>query len=65
VKTLKVKTKKEDVILTDDVENMPRDELYLLIKDLKQEMRKAAIKLDFENAARLRDKILVLEGASK
>jgi len=60
-----VKTKKEDVILTDDVENMPRDELYLLIKDLKQEMRKAAIKLDFENAARLRDKILVLEGASK
>lgn len=65
VKTLKVKTKKEDVILTDDVENMPRDELHLLIKDLKQEMRKAAIKLDFENAARLRDKILVLEGASK
>jgi len=65
VKTLKAKTKKEDVILTDDVENMPRDELHLLIKDLKQEMRKAAIKLDFENAARLRDKILVLEGASK
>ncbi len=65
VKTLKAKTKKEDVILTDDVENMPRDELNLLIKDLKLEMRKAAIKLDFENAARLRDKILVLEGASK
>ena len=65
VKTLKAKTKKEDVILTDDVENMPRDELHLLIKDLKQDMRKAAIKLDFENAARLRDKILVLEGASK
>jgi excinuclease ABC subunit B len=65
VKTLKEKTKKEDVILTDDLEDMHPDEVHLIIKDLKQEMKKAATKLDFENAARLRDRILVLEGASK
>ncbi len=65
VKTLKEKTKKKDVILTDDVENIPKDELHLIIKDLRQDMKKAASKLDFESAARLRDKILVLEGASK
>ena len=64
VKSIKDRPKKQDVILTDDVENIPPDELHLIIKDLKQEMRKAASKLDFENAARIRDKILVLEGAS-
>lgn len=64
VKTLKEKTRKEDVILKDDVENIPVEELKLIIKDLKQEMKQAASQLDFENAARIRDKILVLEGAS-
>ncbi len=48
----------------EDVENVPEDELNLLIKDLKQEMKKAASKLDFERAAKIRDKILVLEGVS-
>lgn len=63
-RTLKEKTKKTDVIMRDDVEKMPKDELRLLIKDLKDEMKKAATRLDFEEAANIRDKILILEGVS-
>ncbi len=62
-RTLKEKTREKDVILRDDVEKMPRDELRLLIKDLKTEMKKAANRLDFEEAASIRDKILILEEA--
>jgi excinuclease ABC subunit B len=61
-RTLKEKTKEKDVIMRDDVEKMPKDELRLLIKDLKEEMKKAASRLDFEEAAKIRDKILILEG---
>jgi len=61
-RTLKEKTKEKDVIMRDDVEKMPKDELRLLIKDLKEEMKKAASRLDFEEAAQIRDKILILEG---
>lgn len=65
VKSIKDKPKKEDVILRDDLDKMPKDELNLLIKDLEHEMKKAASKLDFETAAKIRDKILILEGVSK
>jgi len=63
VRSLKEKTQKKDVILRDDVKKMPRDELRLLIKDLEDDMKHAAADLDFERAAKLRDKILALEGA--
>ncbi|MBI4814365.1 MAG: UvrB/UvrC motif-containing protein, partial [Methanobacterium sp.] len=63
-RTLKEKTKEKDVIMRDDVDKMPKDELRLLIKDLKEEMKKAATRLDFEEAATIRDKILILEGVS-
>ena len=68
VKSIKEKTKKDETSLVDDItdiENIPKDELSLLIKDLEQEMKNAALKLDFEKAAKIRDKILVLEGVSK
>lgn len=61
-RTLKEKPQEKDVILRDDVEKMPKDELRLLIKDLKEEMKKASKRLDFEEAAQIRDKILLLEG---
>jgi excinuclease ABC subunit B len=63
VRSLKEKTQKKDVILRDDVKKMPRDELRLLINDLEDDMKHAAADLDFERAAKLRDKILALEGA--
>jgi excinuclease ABC subunit B len=63
VRSLKEKTQKKDVILRDDVKKMPRDELRLLIRDLEDDMKHAAADLDFERAAKLRDKILALEGA--
>ncbi len=63
VRSLKEKTQKKDVILRDDVKKMPRDELRLLIKDIEDDMKHAAADLDFERAAKLRDKILALEGA--
>jgi excinuclease ABC subunit B len=63
-RTLKEKTEKKDVIMRDDVDKMPKDELRLLIKDLKEEMKKAATRLDFEEGANIRDKILILEGVS-
>jgi len=63
-RTLKEKTEKTDVVMRDDVEKMPKDELRLLIKDLKEEMKKAATRLDFEEAANIRDKIMILEGVS-
>ncbi|MCC7551307.1 MAG: excinuclease ABC subunit UvrB [Methanobacterium sp.] len=63
-RTLKEKTRKKDVVMRDDVDKMPKDELRLLIKDLKDEMKKAATRLDFEEAAKIRDKILMLEGVS-
>jgi excinuclease ABC subunit B len=63
-RTLKEKTREKDVIMRDDVDKMPKDELRLLIKDLKEEMKKASKRLDFEEAAKIRDNILMLEGVS-
>lgn len=61
VRSLKEKTQKKDVVMRDDIENMPKDELYLFIQDLRKDMKKAAQKLDFEEAARIRDKLLIFE----
>ena len=63
VRTLK-ETRKKDVLLRDDVDKMPKDELRLLIKDLREEMKKAATQLDFEEAAKIRDKIIIFEEVS-
>ena len=65
VRSIKEKEKKDKIELIDDIESMPKDELRLLIKDLEHEMTLAAKKLDFEKAAKIRDKINILEGASK
>lgn len=63
VRTVKEKTKK-DTKIRDNVKDIPKDELLLLIKDLEEDMKKASLKLDFETAAKIRDKIQFLEGAS-
>ena len=60
-RSLKEKTQKKDVVLRDDIENMPKDELHLFIQDLRKDMKKAAQRLDFEEAAKIRDKILIFE----
>lgn len=60
-RSLKEKTEKKDVIMRDDIENMPKDELRLFIQDLRKDMKKAAQRLDFEEAAKIRDKILIFE----
>jgi excinuclease ABC subunit B len=63
VRSLK-ETRTKDVIMRDDVEKMPKDELRLLIKDLREDMKKAATRLDFEEAANIRDKIIIFEEVS-
>ena len=65
VRSIKEKEKRDKIELIDDIETMPRDEIRLLIKDLEHEMKIAAQKLDFETAAKIRDKISILEGVSK
>jgi excinuclease ABC subunit B len=50
--------------MRDDVEKMPKDELRLLIKDLREDMKKAATQMDFEEAAKIRDKIIIFEEVS-
>ena len=42
---------------TDDLSDLPEDELERLIRNLEQEMRNAAVDLRFEYAARLRDEV--------
>ena len=42
---------------TDDLSDLPEDELERLIRNLEQEMRDAAVDLRFEYAARLRDEV--------
>ena len=42
---------------TDDLSDLPEDELECLIRNLEQEMRDAAVDLRFEYAARLRDEV--------
>jgi len=63
VRTVKEKSKKE-LKLKDNVKNIPKDELILIVQDLEDEMKRASLKLDFETAAKIRDQIQFLEGAS-
>ncbi|MDR2947257.1 MAG: excinuclease ABC subunit UvrB [Candidatus Adiutrix sp.] len=48
---------------TDDPMAIPPDEIPKILKALKKEMKAAAEELDFEKAARIRDKIKALDGA--
>ena len=48
-----------------EVDQMPKDELRLLIKDLEKDMKEAAARLDFERAAELRNKLYALKGFDK
>jgi len=59
-RTLREKKEKEEI----RAEEIPRDELEVIIKDLEAEMREASEKLEFERAARLRDQIMSLKGSS-
>ncbi|MEM4525418.1 MAG: excinuclease ABC subunit UvrB [Methanothermobacter sp.] len=61
-RSLKVKKEK---IRAEDLDELPEDEVKLIIKDLEEEMKKAASNLEFEKAARIRDQILALKGISK
>ena len=42
-----------------EVDQMPKDELRLLIKDLEKDMKEAAARLDFERAAELRNRLFM------
>lgn len=64
-KSLKKKTPKERISLPPDISKIPKDELRLLIADLREDMKKAAEQMDFEQAAQIRDKIILLQGVSK
>lgn len=64
-RAIKEKQRKDKIELIDDIGKIPKSELRLLIKDLEHEMKLAASNLDFETAAKIRDKITVLEGVSK
>lgn len=63
VRSIKEKEKNEKKLL-ENIEKIPKDEIRLLIKDLRYEMKKAAEKLDFEEAAKIRDQINTLKGVS-
>lgn len=64
-----LKEKKEDIEKYDktanDLSKIPADELNILIKDLEDDMKEAAAKLDFERAAELRNKLFNLKEALK
>ena len=67
-RTLKEKIKSEDekyMGIGTKVENIPKDELKLLIRDLEKDMKDAASRLDFERAADLRNKLYALKGFEK
>ena len=63
--TRNLKQKKEDIEKYEkpgtDMSKMPKDELRLLIKDLEDDMKEAASRLDFERAADLRNKLYDLK----
>ena len=63
-RTLKEKSEVEEKYedIGSDISKIPKDELQLLIKDVEQDMKDAAAKLDFERAAELRNKLYALKG---
>jgi len=52
---------KYEVVENDIVKNMTKEEIEEYIKELEQEMKKFAIELEFEKAAKVRDKIFELK----
>ena len=61
IQITKAATEKQKFGLEKDPESMNADELLKLIKKLEKEMKQAAMELQFERAAELRDKILELK----
>ena len=61
IQITKTATEKQKFGLEKDPESMNVDELNKLIKKLDKEMKQAAMELQFERAAELRDKILELK----
>ncbi|MBR4283932.1 MAG: excinuclease ABC subunit UvrB [Anaerotignum sp.] len=61
IQITKAATEKQKFGLEKDPESMNVDELNKLIKKLDKEMKQAAMELQFERAAELRDKILELK----
>ena len=61
IQITKAATEKQKFGLEKDPESMSVDELNKLIKKLDKEMKQAAMELQFERAAELRDKILELK----
>ena len=61
IQITKTATEKQKFGLEKDPESMNADELNKLIKKLDKEMKQAAMELQFERAAELRDKILELK----
>ena len=66
-RTLKEKSEVEEKFedLGSDISKIPKDELNLLIKDVENDMKDAAARLDFERAAELRNKLYALKGMDK
>lgn len=67
-RTLKEKLASEDEKykgIGTKIDNIPKDELQLLIRDLEKDMKDAASRLDFERAADLRNKLYALKGFEK
>ena len=58
LKDKKIENKVEDI---QEIDNVTIEEVDLLIEELENEMKEAAQKLDFERAAKLRDRIMELK----
>ena len=54
----KIESKVEDI---QEIDNITIEEVDMLIEELETEMKEAAQKLDFERAAKLRDRIMELK----
>ena len=61
IQITKTATEKQKFGLEKDPESMSAEELNKLIKKLEKEMKQAAMELQFERAAELRDKVLELK----
>ena len=58
LKDKKIESKVEDI---QEIDNITIEEVDMLIEELETEMKEAAQKLDFERAAKLRDRIMELK----
>ena len=61
IQITKATTEKQKFGLEKDPESMSKKELQKLIQKLDKEMKRAAMELQFERAAELRDKVLELK----